>query len=214
MASPIIAVGDTLEIKVGTYCAGQAGINVLHYDVESVGAVPRQLHEVALDFDTLAAPLYKALIGNNASYYGVQVKRVRPGAETAAYVSAAFVGSGDVANLQALPTQVSGIITKQTALAGRSNRGRVFVPFPGYLFHDGINERPTAAYLVPLAALKTFLVASFTSGLGVDTATLDPVIYNQLTGARVEVINGRANQKWATQRRRGNYGAANPYPPF
>lgn len=210
----VIEPGDTWEVKVGCYCKGQAGINILHYDVQSVDGTPQTPEALALAADTIFAPLYKALLANDASYYGVAVKRVRPLTPTAIVVSASLIGPGGAMNGGALPTQVSGIITKQGELEGRANRGRVYVPFPGDTFMDPTTSSPTAGYQTALIALKDTLIGDLNVGTLPNQTVLQPVIYDRLTGARRSIVSGRANQKWATQRRRGNYGAANPYPPF
>lgn len=209
-----IAVGDTLAIKLGSYCSGQAGINVLHYDCTSIMGTSSDLQDAADDFDGFVEAAMKDLLATNATWYGVQVQRIRPGNPSTAFVDSSNVGPGQPINLEALPTQTSGVITWQSDFAGRSNRGRSFIPFPGRNDHDLITERPKDSYVTRLNALATILFSPITVGDAVNNATLNLRIYDRVTGGRVAVTGFRSNQKWGTQRRRGNYGAANVYPPF
>jgi hypothetical protein len=113
-----------------------------------------------------------------------------------------------------IPNQVSGIITKTTAFAGRANRGRTYVPFPAASFNLAPNDTPTAAYVALLDALGIVLFAPMALTLGADTVNVTPVLFHRRTGFNTPITNFRSRQLWATQRRRGNYGTANTLPPF
>lgn len=207
-------LNDTIAVKLGTYCAGQAGINTLHYDVTGIVGAGVTLQDIADHFDNEVEGEYKDAMAANATWYGVQTQRVRPGTPSVSEVAAANVGTGNVANSHALPTQTSGVITWRTATAGRAGRGRSFISFPGVLDSDSITDKPTAGYVGHLDLIAAVLLGPITVIVGANETVLSLVIYNRLTGGRTLVTSSRQNQKWGTQRSRGNYGAANPYPPF
>lgn len=208
-----IAVNDIWEVKIGTYCAGQAGLNVRHYIAGVVTGTSATDIQLALLLDNLFAPLYKPLMAFTATYYGVQVQRVQPLPRTSPVVSAANVGIG-TGGTSALPTQVSGIVTLQTGFAGRAFRGRAYVPFPSSASNDAVLDRPTPGYVGPLLALGVAMRTAALVGTAGNTVNMLPVLYHRATGTSSFLTFARANAKWATQRKRGNYGQPNPYPPF
>lgn len=211
---PPLSNNDIVQIKLGSYCQGQAGINISYWRVaerEGTGATPK---EVANKFDQVLAPLMKAVLATNATYYGVSAQKVYPDPVGVAEVEADFVGPGNPINGLALPTQVSSIFTLRTAKAGRQNRGRQFIPFPGATANDTTFDRPTDAHKGFLQTLALFWGNGQQVGTAPNLITMYPIIFNK-AAPRIEDVTGVvARQKWATQRRRGNYGQPNPYPPF
>jgi hypothetical protein len=107
-----------------------------------------------------------------------------------------------------MSNQTSGLITWRTILAGRKYRGRIYVPFPAVVFQTVLGE-PSAAYVALLDTLATILVGltTITSLTGAGTMALG--LYHRSTGEVTGVIEGVPQDKWATQRRRGNYGRLN-----
>lgn len=209
----VILLGDVYEVKFASQCAGQAGINVTHWVCNTVtggGALDTTFASV---LDTAMAPLYKLVMGANATYYGVRVQRISPLPKSLPVVAAGFTGIGG-AGPGCLPTQVSGIITWQSAVAGRKYRGRSYVPFPYSGAQDTVLDAPTAAYKAALQNLANGMAGPYTPATGGGTSFMLACIWHRLSATVTPITNGRANQKFATQRRRGNYGAANAYPPF
>lgn len=212
MPNPVL-FGQVIEFKIGCYGSGQAGINVIHMKCISTALSPVSEDFMADSLDEALAPLYKTILHNTASYYGVSAQKVFPLPRTVLTVESDNSGVG-TGGATPLPGQVSGIITKLTNLTGRANRGRMYLPFPPTAFNDTTANKPTAAYVDQLSLIGTLLFNPITFGTGDDATTMQPVIYNTTTGATVNITGFRSNQKWATQRRRGNYGQPNPFPPF
>lgn len=208
-----IQVNDVYEIKYATYCAGNAGINVLHYACTAVAGTGSTDIQLATQLDALMAPLYKACMAGIATYYGIRAQRVTPLPKSLSVVVSPNIGVG-LAGAAALPGQVCGIITLQTAIAGRKNRGRVYVPFPASAQNDATNDTPVGGYKNEIQSLGVGLTSTIVAGVGGNTSTMVPVIYHRKDSTFTLVVSIRANQKWATQRRRSNYGQLNPYPPI
>lgn len=212
-AGYIPGVGTTLRITAGSFSNGQAGINVTHWVVAALGTGGVSQSDIAIAFDALLAPLYKAAMHAVASWYGVKVQRVRPLPVLAADVASNHVGIGTFGP-DPMPSQASGIITLQTGTAGRSGRGRQYIPFPASLAVDVPAEKPSNNYVLALNGIKTALTNDQVVTSGVSTTTLTPVIFHRATGATTVVAGGRSNFKWATQKRRGDYTHPDVYPPF
>lgn len=208
-----LVLGDIIELKVGTFCLNQAGINVLHYRV-AVPDVNITLDEVAQAFDVELAPKMKAVIAANATYYGTRAQIIHPTPVSVAFVSATAVGPGTLGNGNAMPTQVSGVATKLTDVAGRKYRGRMYLPFPGEIDDDGTTSTPTAGYVTDAEAVASFLLDPVAGIVGLGAVELTPIIWHRSTSTWNEITSWRVNDKWGTQRRRGAYGQANTYPPF
>ena len=112
-----------------------------------------------------------------------------------------------------LPTQVRGLISWKTALAGRAYRGRSYLPTPTVTFNT-VDGGPTSTCLTAWAGFATFLQAPVVTGGStwvpgiyhrVPTAVISS-IFDQFTGATVSSF-------FATQRRSGRFGRPNN-PPF
>jgi hypothetical protein len=110
-----------------------------------------------------------------------------------------------------LPTQVSGIITKRSSFTGRANRGRIYFPFPATQSLD-TDETPKAAYVTLIQAYADNIGAlhSVTSAGG--SANLTPIIVNRTLSHLVVWEDSLARKRWATQRRRGDFGRTNVLP--
>jgi len=212
MPAPL-ANGDVIEVKFGCFCAGQAGINVTHWVITTPDGT-KDLQDLALAFDNHFHADFKDCIASDATFYGVRAQIIDPLPLSVAEVSAAHIGTGNVGNGAALPTQVSSIITLTTLLAGRANRGRVYVPFPGNADNDPILNTPTNLHVAELDALMLKLTSTFSGDVAMGALVLEPYLWHRATRTKTLVDDGVARQKWATQRRRGNYGQTNTYPPF
>lgn len=206
-------LNDVLAVKVACFSNGQLGLNVHHYEVQARTGFGTTDLFAAVYFDNLFAPLYKALLGNNASYYGVNVQVVSRVAKLASVTSAFNTGVGSGVT-ECLPGQVCGVISKTTALAGRARRGRAYVPFPARQFNDLVLDLPTAGYKLLLDALADAMDNAHVIGGVGSSDTLFPVLFRPATGVRQTIRQCVARRAWGTQRRRGNYGSPNAFPPF
>ncbi len=208
-----LAVGEVYAITTGTYTINQWGLMILHYRVTAVTGASVTPLAVAVGHTVNVEPVLKPLMGEPATYWGTRVQRVRPLPQGVAIVYSGLAGSG-TGGLTCLPTQVCGLISAATAIAGRDQRARAYVPFPAMIYENFDTMGPTAAYVNGLVALKAALYSPFTITTGANNATLQPVVYHRATFSTSDILTSVARDKWATQRSRGNYGRANTPPPF
>lgn len=202
-----LALNDLLEFKVYCSLGAQLAINVLHYRVTAITGASTTTASAAARLEFLIQAEYKALLVALATFRGVGVKRLFPSTPTIEEFSSIASGLGDVGG-DPLPKQSAGIITKQTGLAGRANRGRMYIPFPGEDSNDGDGD-PTAAYVGDLGALAAILEVPQTVGTAPNDATIQPILYHRLDGSFTFLTNFLPRNKWGTQRRRGDYGKTN-----
>lgn len=205
-------VGDILAVTVGCYCDGQAGLNTVYHRVTAKTGLPTA--SLAADvMDTNLAALYKPLLTNTASYYGLKMVRIAPLPRSMFYIASGNTGVGTAGDAP-LPTQVAGIITMETELSGPGFRGRIYVPFPDYVHADPIPVVPTDAYVTLLSALGEYWEDDHDITAGGLSVSLEPVIWHRDIETYTPIEEAVGRQKWGTQRRRGNYGQKNAYPPF
>lgn len=210
-------LGDIFVLRV--FCRidipglnAQNALNVLHYRASAqVGAGATEL-EVATKFSMDVNATYKGLIVNDATFWGVSCQKIEPLPVGDQFVTIVDRGIGSDLG-EVLPTTTCGILTKRTGLAGRRNRGRVYVPFMG----EGQNEPtgvPTAAYRVALGALAFLLVSPFVVVVGANQLACQPVIYHKgLLPRTSDLTQIEVRPYWATQRRRSTARRPDP-PPF
>lgn len=208
MATPL-AVGNLLEVI--NYCKAydQLALNVLHFRVAAlVGAWELEdLPEKMFDDQVV---YYDDLLAPEASFAGVGVRRLSPGVKTIQYFStnAPVPGGYDP---PIMPTQVCGIITFLTGAAGKENYGRAYIPFPSAVALDPATGRPDSNYvdfLIDLAGLWD----GYTATEGGNSITLEQRIVSARNPAGLVINQWVAQEKFATQRRRGNYGQPNNTP--
>jgi len=208
MARP--AADDFWTVRVACITEDQAAINVLNYKIGTVVGGGVTDADAAATFDALFAPLYKALLSEEAEYYGVAVQRFFPTPRTVAIPIVASRGAGSVTG-DMLPGQVSGIISLVTDFAGRKYRGRMYIPFPGEA--DNVDHIPTSSYETRLNSLAVAVVTPVVVTAGGDSAEFRPQIYHRGTSTSDSITGSNSKRLWATQRRRGDFGQRN-MPPF
>lgn len=210
-----MALGDVLRVQVYTYTSSQIAINTTYWlSVNSTGAGAKPA-DAAVVFDNLFAPLYKLWLSAAARYRGVSVQSQavpRPVPSTSIINDGVGLGTANIS-----PTQVSGLISWYTTLAGRHNRGRIYVGFPDAVFQtaDGGLTAGGLTRLTNIAASygSTPTVTS-TAPAGTDTFAL---VVRAATGtppiiSYTAVVNGVPRNRFATQRRRGQFGRTNTLP--
>jgi len=206
-----LGIGDLIRLRVATYTPNQVGINTAHFLVQAATGTGRTTQQVADAFDATLAPRYKALLSVGARYRGCSIQRVAPGGVTVPAAQSINDGPGTVAG-DMLATQVSGIISAKTDLAGPAYRGRVYIPFPGE-DDNAATGVPVAGYVTRLDDVGDELYTSVTIAAGGNGVTLDPVIFHRAFNSATAITDYVNRTVWATQRRRGAYGRQN-VPPF
>lgn len=203
-------VGDLFRVKAASFLRDQLGLNVLYYETLTETAGDSNPTSLAAAFALVAATAYKAAMSDEARYIGQGVTQLFPVA-TAEFWTNDGAGVG-VFTGDALPSQTCGILTKKSVAPGRRGRGRVYVPFPAETAND-TKALPNAGYLTALSTLATALGANVTvNEQGGWQAVLRPVIAAAIPGggySRLAITQLLPRPRWATQRSRGSYGAAN-----
>lgn len=199
---------DIIQVKVYTRLGNQAGLNLLHWRVTATAGGNVTEAEVATDFEALISPVIRPLLTTAATYQGVLVQSVFP-VLTLGTLNANGAGAGS-GGASPLPSQVSGILTKQSAFAGRRFRGRVYIPFPAEE-DNTVTFVPSVGYQAAAAnygnVIETINLVTGTTG---GTVTFTPIIFRRSAPATsATLLNCRMNVAWATQRSRGSYGRPN-----
>lgn len=218
-----MAVGDNWKVTICCYTPTQISLNDFFVQTLSEGANPPTAAAVAESIDIVMAPLYKPWMSSLARYRGVAVSKVSIPLPTAtAGVSRDGVGTGTAV---LCPTQVSGLVGFKTAFAGRHFRGRVYPGFVDDAFKaaDGSLTAPGLVVLNNLAFgfltlwNATDIVAPFGTGvLGTTVRAriedLPPATPPTFTITYNRVLSAIGRSRFATQRRRGQFGKTNVVP--
>jgi hypothetical protein len=211
---PNVTVNDFFEVKIACWQLGQLGLSIRHYIAENVIGAFDPTGPFATQLAVALAPDYAAVMNDTGFFLGVSARNMTALPAAAAVPSTTGETQGTIAG-SPLPGQTSGIITLTTGLRGRSRRGRAYIPFPAAVFNDAATDTPSNAYQVLLASIAVTLRNTQNVVAGGSSVDLVPIVLSQdadtppsplfafITGTTVRAA-------WATQRRRGNYGAANP----
>jgi len=200
-------VNDIMEVKVYCTFGDQTSVNVLHYLVATKAGAGATAGQIAGAISTKIHGEYKACMSADAVFWGVGAARIFPVASPQA-VTNANQGVGSDAG-DALPRQVCGLITKVTPFAGRKFRGRVYVAFPSELSNED-EGKVTGTYKTTLGVLGQALIDPVTADPGGgNTNELVPIIWHKESETYTIITGYLARERWATQRRRGDYGNPN-----
>jgi len=207
-----VAVGDVFRVQTVCATATQVALNNFHYRIVTETAPGLLQSDVALAWNTRFNASFKACVSSAAAYKGTMTQKVS-GALPLNLPTPNPVGAGIGGTAgEMLPGNICGIITWRSLFAGRANRGRSFMPFPGEADND-INGHPNAAYLTKLGTFADLNRVSWTVTFGADTASLQLCIWHAASRTLgVDLFNRTAQERWGQQHRRGDYGRPNVPP--
>lgn len=212
MPAPIAEVGQVLQIRVVCMLNQQIGINVLHYEVTASEAGGHDLLQIAGELAGAFQQPYKNWLAPDATFVGVDVKRIGVGA-TIPYSSNADQGPGEGAGAT-MPPQIAAVISTKASLAGKKYQGRVYIPFVPTGVSAGMEPgevSDAAAALLGAIALELGPTITISTDPEVTTLALLTSTEAPIAAKRVEQIVVR--RLLGTQRRRGLFSASN-LPPF
>lgn len=207
----VLSLDDILECQIVCKMQNQVALNIRHFRVFNIpsGETFTEADFAATASDELSG-LYYALLNNLAEYRGVRVRRLWP-TETAYVDSNAHAGNG-TAGADAMPKQVSGVISLRSNVPGRQGIGRVYVPFPAEQSNDS-DSTPTATYVTNLGLLAAKLSLLLISNATPAVAQCEGLVYNRdFPPQSGIIINTFQRDAWGTQRRRGDFGRINTSP--
>lgn len=195
----VLAVNDILELRYVCQLGPQFSINVRHWRVKTINAGSPTDEDVAIRQESLFSADYKAVMSNSALFYGVSAQLIKPTKRP--FVPSILLRGNGAVNSDPLPPQVAGLISFRTALAGRKNRGRSYIPFAPET-ESGVTGQPDVVYLGNLSGLATDLSTQQTHVNGGRSVTVEPVLYHRGTGAADLITGFTSRVSFGTQRRR------------
>lgn len=188
-----MAVGQVYRLAVrSTYNNVDDMINVFHYRQELV-VIGNPAEDLANQWVSDVMTTYQGVISGSVTIAEVNVRPVPPATEFFDLALTGIVGS---LSGEALPLMNAGIITWRTALIGRRNRGRSYLPVGSENLQNAGSWLP--AYI---ANMDAFAVANMQLlELGVPQWQL--VIHSEVGGTDTPVIDHVSRPLIGTQRRR------------
>lgn len=207
-----LVVGHTYRTRLVTFSGAQVGLNILYYRCFQGPALADQTEQSFADhMSQLVAPLYRAILPEQASFRGVGVRDVATPLAlefTQNGQSQAGLVQGGIG-----AKQIAGLVAKFTAVNTPRARGRMYAAFPG-LGSMETDGRPTGVYENQLDAMADVLFANISFGPNLNPTVMEPVIFSPGPGIIQinKIIQHRTRNRWATQRRRGDFGPTNIVP--
>jgi hypothetical protein len=198
-----------LTIRTQFYFAldGQLGVTGIDHYITTITGGVGYYGDYANAWATVTGANFSALMSSNVVMLGARsYRRQAPGPLPLPGIASFPVGAGAIVPPDC-PTQVSGIASFQAAISSRKGRSRMYVPFPPTSWVD-TDATPAPGYITSLDALAASLIANVPL-VGAVTYSTEAVIWHRSTLTTDPIISKRANKRWATQRRRGNYGDVN-----
>lgn len=160
---------------------------------------------------TTWGPLMTSGFATDASYSGATLRRVI-GAGAQPITKFSILGSAaGTSTTPTLPRQVTGLISLYTDVAGKKNRGRFYYPFPAteWLSADG---SPAPVFVgATLGDIATEVTNETTVVIGAQPVKYQYGLHNP-AGDWLKYETSRQHDRWATQRKRGDFGQQNRNP--
>lgn len=204
----IITVNPADSLRVSIFCRiqNQVAVNVRGYQLDAFAPVDVDGETVADAFYSHFSASYIAVMSSLADFYGVSVmfaaNTVNP-----QVANSTIPPSDGLVDEDPLPTQTCGLISLTTGFTGRSNRGRIYLPFPAES-NNNASGLPDDPYVTGLLAIRDKLIETVTAG----PSSFVPVLLNAQNLPNRRITGGRVRNRWATQRRRGAFGSPNNVP--
>jgi hypothetical protein len=200
----VLSVGDTMVVTIVT-AASDIALNRLAYEITALVSGAPTDQDFVTAFSTAIATDWRALLGSNCVYEGCIGTLHAFGTPTpfAKVESTAGTGAGTFGSNMS-SAQTAGLIAWHTPRAGPAHRGRMYVPgVPQGAYAS--NEKPSVGYQTALDTFAANILNFTLAASGGRSASCQFCLRNR-TGT-LQVVTGFASRpKWATQKRRGDYG--------
>lgn len=212
MPIPTVSNGMILAIRIYTYDLDQVGINELDYRCSASAGTGANLGQISLNEEARWAPLYKAILPSSVQFYGLGVRILSPnGNKSLEYTSSILRGNGTAGTANGEPKQAAPLITKKSDTPGPRGRGRIFLPFPPSGSSVG-NGQVSGAYTASMVNIASAMLTVTTFGSGGNTSSLTPVVYSRKNGLTFDITSAIPSPRFATIKKRGDYGRKNSVP--
>jgi hypothetical protein len=198
--------GDFLRITVRGNITGGESWSFTHYQ-QVTGLValpaPADLQTLCNSCEAAAATMWNTLktkCSAETSFTGLNLAFIRNG------VTAFSNQTNEVSAIPGtaaahMPVYISRVVSLLTSRAGKSYRGRMYLPYNGLVFVPGAVLWPSDS--TTLAAVKAFLLACTADILVLPSSvTAGPVIYSKTASVATPVTQIRMDNKPDTQRGR------------
>jgi len=207
----LVTAGELYRCVFYTRADDQIGINVRHFRVANITIGAPTEENIAGDMESFFATQYKPLIANTADWKGLEITKISPLPARVPVFANVNVGPG-TGGPNLLPRQTCGLFKVGSPLGGRQNRGRVYVPFPATA-HETVDGHPTLAYQGLLDNLALNLIGLHEYGIALNKANCQWVVRHAPGLTTTDLTTRVVRARWATQKRRGDYGTPNPLAP-
>lgn len=189
-----MAIGDIYLVTIkGTMASGDV-LNTIHFRETATGAGnPSQL--LASGIDGRVSLSWRPLLSQDYTYSYTQAQKIAPGLITMPAIANLGAGVGGKA-VNALPACAAITVTKQTALAGRFYRGRIYM--------SGISEDDETGGQLNAGLVTTFETSVSNMFAVVTTGgwAWNAVLWHKAGGSYSDITNWRVNRPIRNQRRR------------
>jgi hypothetical protein len=210
MASPLV-VNDICKVTFDIVgLNGQTALPSVYYRVTNIAGAPSD-QDLANSLDLLITPNLLPVLNALATYRNVIVQKIAPLPIFMRVFSAASTGPGTGGPVPC-PQQVSPLISWVTGVPGRAGEGRFYSPFPPTSGINTLTGQVNPIFRASLAALGASLVTFTNFGVVPNTGNVQMVLFHRATLTGTPITNLVARTKWATQKRRGDYGRVNAPP--
>jgi len=194
-----LADGDLLEVAFVCSLGNQSGVGVRHFSVSDSAGGGITIEEAAAELSAQFGPLLQAVMATAARYHGLRIRVIKP-VVTDVYVLAVNSANGSISG-DPMPGQVCGLISLRSGLAGRSNRGRWYLPFPSET-HNTSSAGVATAYYDAANDLADVYKDGVTKTVGARSAKMTGILYSRKENAVVAISHYITRLNWATQKRR------------
>jgi len=200
-----VATGQVIRCNFYTWIDSQLGIFGFDYKVSGITGSPH-LGDMAAGVQTANSAAIAACVAA-----GVYVLGCKATIRVVGPIGIPGIATDDTVAtglFNPMSKQTAGIIHWRCTAPAPQNRGRMYVPFPPTSAADPSGS-PNASYRGLLNALAGSIFGMTTISYGGNSISGDQTVYHSATHTDSLSFIGTASFRFATQKRRGDYGKAN-----
>jgi hypothetical protein len=210
MAGRSLAIGDIVRTRIVCDDDNQVSENIMHWNVFALGTPAATDNDFATAFDSIIAPLFKAILPGDTNYIGVGVQVLFPLPVLVEQTNRSNVGAGTFGGTSC-PKQCAALISWHTLFAGPANRGRTYLPFiPATALTT--NGELVAAYNTARTTLAVAIAGFHSIVVAGRGASVNLCIKHRGAFATTDIVGFSTSVKVATQKKRSDYNRTNSVP--
>lgn len=215
VVTPRVNNGTVFQVRIVCYVTSQISYNVYAWRVIYMDPLYTEvpLYDIVSQMLPTLQTLYLPLMSENTTFKGCDYRMLTTANGSLKTYAIELPANGSSPALP-MPTNVCGLLSRESNVMGPRGRGRVYLPFPSAVAvtPQGL---PSGIYQSNIQALGDYAMVNQTIAVpGFGDIGVQPVLPSSNTTINPsnwgDVVDFKARSVWGEQKKRGSEGRLNP----